>query len=64
MEEVIITGVYGPHIQGEKENFLQNLKALRSLIPGRQWIVGGDFNLIKSSAEKRGGLRRMDKAME
>ena len=49
MEEVSITRVYGPHIQGEKENFLQNLKALRSLIPGRQWIVGGDFNLIKTS---------------
>lgn len=64
MEEVIITGVYGPHIQGEKENFLQNLKALRSVIPGKQWIVGGDFNLIKTSEEKRGGLRRMDKAME
>ena len=34
-EEVIITGVYGPHIQSEKENFLQNLKALRCLIPGK-----------------------------
>jgi len=63
-EEVIITGVYGPHTQGEKENFLQNLKALRCIIPGKQWIVGGDFNLIKSSGEKRGGLRGTDKAME
>lgn len=63
-EEVIITGVYGPHIQSEKENFLQNLKALRCLIPGKQWIVGGDFNLIKASGEKRGGTRRMDKIME
>eukprot|EP00253_Pinus_taeda_P008881 PITA_08881 len=60
-EEVIITGVYGPHIQSEKENFLQNLKALQCLIPGKQWIVGGDFNLIKTSGEKRGGTRRMDK---
>jgi len=34
-EEVIITGVYGPHIQNEKENFLQNLKALRCLIRGK-----------------------------
>eukprot|EP00253_Pinus_taeda_P035515 PITA_35515 len=60
-EEVIITGVYGPHIQNEKENFLKNLKALRCLIPGKQWIVGGDFNLIKTLDEKRGGTRRMDK---
>eukprot|EP00253_Pinus_taeda_P001856 PITA_01856 len=63
-EEVIITGVYGPRIQSEKENFLQNLKALRCLIPGKQWIVGGDFNLIKTSGEKRGGTRRVDKVME
>jgi len=63
-EEVIITGVYGPHIQRERENFLQNLKAMRNLIPEKQWIVGGDFNLIKSLAEKRGGLRRMNIAME
>eukprot|EP00253_Pinus_taeda_P015439 PITA_15439 len=30
----------------------------------KQWIVGGDLNLIKTSGEKRGGTRRMDKVME
>lgn len=63
-EEVFITGVYGPHIPNEKENFLQNLKALRCLIPGKQWIIGGDFNLIKEPGEKRGGIRRLDKEGE
>ena len=48
----------------EREKFLQNLKAMRTLIPEKPWIVGGDFNLIRSLEEKRGGLRRMDTAME
>jgi len=63
-EEVFITGVYGPHIQGENENFLQNLIALRGLIPGKQWIIVGDFNLIKGPGEKRGGVMRTDKEVE
>jgi len=64
IEEFVISGVYGPHTPRERKNFLQNLKAMRTRIPEKPWIVGGDFNLIKSLEEKRGGLRRMDTDME
>lgn len=37
---------------------------MRTLIPDKPWILGEDFNLIKILEEKRGGLRRMDTAME
>ena len=61
---VLLTGVYGPHILEERRVFLQNLAKLRSIYPDDLWMVGGDFNIITSLAEKRGGMRRMDTDME
>jgi len=39
------TGVYGPHLDADKLQFLQELRDIRSACPG-PWLIGGDFNLI------------------
>lgn len=46
-----ITGVYGPHQQVQKEEFLQELVEIRHLHVG-PWAVVGDFNLIVNSEDK------------
>jgi len=63
-EKVVISGVYGPHTPGEKENFIKNMKAIRRIYPELAWIIGGDFNLIRSLEEKKGGIRKTDHHME
>jgi len=63
-ECTVLTRVYGPHTPTERKGFLQNLKAMRRLIPEKPWIIGGDFNMITTLEEKRGGLRRVDSDME
>ena len=45
------TGVYGPHLDADKLQFLQELRDIRSACPG-PWLIGGDFNLIYRSADK------------
>jgi exonuclease III len=45
------TGVYGPQADGDKCQFLQELKDIRDLHPGA-WVVAGDFNLIIDAADK------------
>jgi hypothetical protein len=46
-----ITGVYGPQLESEKEEFLTELQMLRqSLLP--KWVVMGDFNLIYRTSQK------------
>eukprot|EP00253_Pinus_taeda_P003052 PITA_03052 len=62
-EKVLITGVYGPHIAGERERFVKNVKEARGLYPEMSWIIGGDFNLIRTMDEKR-GIRRTDQFMD
>lgn len=61
---MILTRLYGPHIPGERGTFLQNLVNMRNLYPEDLWIVGRNFNVITSLAEKKGGMRRMDVGME
>lgn len=63
-EWVVLSGVYGPHSLIEQKGFLQNLKAMRRLIPEKPWIIGGDFNMITTLEEKSGGLRRIYSNME
>eukprot|EP00253_Pinus_taeda_P031160 PITA_31160 len=63
-EQVVISGVYGPPSPREKENFLNSMKIIRRLYPEVDWIIGGDFNLIRSLEEKKGGIRKMDHFME
>eukprot|EP00253_Pinus_taeda_P018479 PITA_18479 len=63
-EQVVISGVYGPPSPGEKENFLNSMKTIRRLYPEVDWIIGGDFNLIRSLEEKKGGIRKLDHFMD
>jgi len=63
-EWVLLTGVYGPHLTRERRSFLQKVGTIQSLFPDLPWIVGGDFNMITTLEEKRGGLRRTDLDME
>jgi len=63
-EQILILGVYGPHIPREWKNFLNDLQATRRIFPGIPWIVGGDFNMIRTTEEKKGGIRRIYQNME
>jgi len=64
IERILISGVYGPHVPGERERFLRNMQVARRIYPELPWIVGGDFNMIKTMEEKKGGIRRPDQNME
>lgn len=46
-----LTNVYGPQPDGEKVEFLDELRLVHSLASSR-WLVVGDFNLILRASEK------------
>ena len=51
----MITNVYAPQLLEDKLRLLTSLEELRethSVIP---WIMGGDFNMIRSLMEKKAG---------
>jgi exonuclease III len=52
-----LTNVYGPANPRDKKAFLRSLSYLSSLTQYNRWIVGGDFNIIRSLEEKKGGSR-------
>eukprot|EP00253_Pinus_taeda_P029130 PITA_29130 len=64
IQQVAISGVYGPPSPGRKEQFINSFKSIRRLYPEAAWIIGGDFNLFRSLEEKKGGLRRRDHFMD
>ena len=43
---------------------LLDLDEVRQHHGANHWILGGDYNMITNLAEKKGGLRRLDKASE
>jgi endonuclease/exonuclease/phosphatase family metal-dependent hydrolase len=45
------TGVYGPQLDGQKIEFLNELREIRGLCDG-PWMLAGDFNMIYSSEDK------------
>lgn len=53
----LVTNVYGPQKIDEKLKFLNSLVDLRSRHKEIPWVIGGDFNMIKSLSEKKGGTR-------
>jgi len=63
-EWVVISAVYGPHTRADRDLFLTQLTKLRSLHQKQRWILAGDFNLITSREEKKGGISREDLEME
>jgi exonuclease III len=56
-----LTTVYGLATPRNKQAFLRSLSYLSSLTQYHRWIVGGDFNIIRSLEEKKGGSRRLDR---
>ena len=55
----MITNVYGPQKQEDKLKLLTFLKELRERHPNMPWIIVGDFNMIRSLTEKKGGIRQL-----
>jgi len=52
-ETYLIANVYGPQRLEGKLKFLDSLEELRDKHAGKPWILGGDFNMIKSLSEKK-----------
>ena len=65
----IFSGVYGPTVKVEREDFLSELGAIRGLW-NEPWCVAGDFNMIRFPFERsRGGrlsptMRRFSEVVE
>ena len=53
--EGVLTNVYRHHNTGEKMSFITVLQKIHEETERRHWILGGDFNLITSLDEKKGG---------
>jgi len=53
-EIYLVTNFYGPQRPNDKFRFLDSLVELRDRHAGIPWIMGGDFNMIKSLSEKKG----------
>jgi exonuclease III len=59
-KEGMITNAYGPQNNQDKDLFLQSLAYLGSLAEDKRWIIGGDFNMILTLEEKRGGKKCLE----
>eukprot|EP00253_Pinus_taeda_P036567 PITA_36567 len=60
-EIYLVTNVYGPKRMDGKLRLLYSLQELREQHAKIPWILGGDFNMIKSLSEKKGGTRILSK---
>jgi ribonuclease HI/exonuclease III len=56
-----ITCVYGPATPGDKHAFLHSLTQTPNINQRDRWIIGGDFNIIRTLKEKKGGTRRLER---
>lgn len=54
--EFFCTMVYGPSIDSEKPQFIEELRSLTSTIQW-PWIMAGDFNLVRWMIDRSGGIR-------
>lgn len=57
----LVTNVYGPQRLDDKIRFIDSLVDLRVRHEGIPWVLGGDFNMIRSLLEKKGGTRTLNK---
>jgi len=53
----IVSNIYEPSSGALKETFQDTLRWMGEQIGLSHWVAGGDFNLIRSLEEKRGGIR-------
>jgi exonuclease III len=63
-EKILCTNLYGPQVMEEKKRFLLDLENLKDRTHNLHWILAGDFNIITTLAEKKGGTRRLDRDVE
>jgi exonuclease III len=63
-EVILCTNVYGPQMLEEKRRMILDLEDLKTRSNNLHWILAGDFNIITSLAEKKGGTRRLDRDAE
>ena len=63
-EEILCTNVYGPQVMEGKRRFLLDLENLKDHTHNAHWILVGDFNIITTLAEKKGGTGRLDRDAE
>lgn len=54
--KMVVTAVYGPSVDSEKEDFIKELYHMASLIEF-PWIMAGDFNLVRWLIDRSGSLR-------
>ena len=59
-----IANIYGPSAFPQKQDFIHHLQWVDSLAKEGRWIVGGDFNLITTLRENKGGRRVLEKYQE
>ena len=52
--------MYGPNIPREKNQFLEEIHNTSTLVGSTYWKEGGDFNMITSLKDKKGGIRRLE----
>lgn len=63
-ESYLCTNVYGPQKLEDKISFLSSLLGLKYRHPSSKCIMGGDFNLITTLLEKKGGISKLNKDAE
>ena len=57
--EGVITNVYGPFQLAQKPTFLEEIHNTKEWVGREYWIIGGDFNIVRSLEEKKGGVRTL-----
>lgn len=55
----VVSNVYGPFQPSQKETFLEEIRHTKEWVGREHWIIGGDFNLIRSLEENKGGVRSL-----
>lgn len=55
-QEMAITNVYGPSIEGHKSQFIEELRGIHSKIVN-PWMLVGDFNLVRWYVDRPSDLR-------
>jgi exonuclease III len=59
-QEGDITNVYGPQSQQDKDSLMKRIAHIKTLLSMPNWILGGDFNMILTLEEKKGGTKRLE----
>ena len=57
----VLINVYSPFQLARNPTFLEELRSLKTWVGWDHWIVGGDFILIRTLEEKKGGIRSLSR---